>query len=253
MSFTNRLGVVGEPADMAGVVEPNDGRSGSLRHEELLGRIDEPILARDRVPGREVVPRDGSGRTTEDREACRSLARVELSGLLRAQILSEELREERGVDEREREWIKDEVVDGVGLHEAFTQTEDRLTLVGHECGGEHEPEHIGPAERDVGDHDPTVRMADQDLLAGDAVESRCHDGGVAGDRGHVERRCDGAVAVLLQDGGDLVPTRRPGPRAVDEDDRRAVAGGKGVLGQCGRREDREKKQRRRREGDRDPG
>src|SRR5205807_8004143 len=149
-----------------------------------------------------------------------------------------ELREKGRVNEGgrcERRPRPDEVVERLGRLEARAEAEDRVTLVGDERCRKDEAENIGPAVRRVRDHDPPIRVSNEDLRTWYVIERSPDNRDVSGDRQQAEGRDHGGIAVLLERRDDRVPAlgRRPG--AMDEDNRGTRPGTVGVS--C-RREDR---------------
>src|SRR2546428_6695705 len=145
------------------------------------------------------MPRDRPGRGQSDREVERDLLIVQGRLEVRVEVLTEELREKGRVNERggsERRPRPDEVVERLGCMEARAEAEYRVSLVGHERCGEDKAEHVGSAVGRVGDHNPPVRVSNENLRARDAVEHCTDDRHVLSDRQQAKGRGRGREPVL---------------------------------------------------------
>jgi hypothetical protein len=199
-----------------------DGRRPSaLGHESLQGRVDGPVVARNCVPRRERVPGARPGWSTEEGQARGVLLGCDLSAQLRIQILGEVIGEELRVDDEEGERR--------GGHQmsqkrprrvANAQAGDRLAVVWDVRRRIDQSADIAAPAGGVGDHEPAVRVSDQDLVSRDRIQRRPHDRHVVRHRRQAERRGRRLVAVLVQRGGNSVPSGRRCEGAVHEHDRR---------------------------------
>ena len=237
-----------EPAGMARLGEDDRRRPDARGEVVLQGRVNHPVEVRHCVPRGQRVPGDRSGGLEEQPEARRALLVTQPCGRFRVEIRREVIPEELGCDEaRRRERLAEEGqvprLKGCRRCVARAEADQRLPRVRHESRRVDEAEDVGATCGRLRDDRSTVRVADEDLVAGDSVEGRLDDGdvGVAAlepERGRASRK-----TVPPEAGGHLVPAGRSGPRAVDEDDRRA-AGGVDALGQRRDREQRNGKQSR---------